>query len=119
MQNQGYLQQLKEQMKVKSLELSKNKRESEQTTKQLKDLISNNRNEITALKEVIKIKDEKISHQHLTGFATHKSTTQKKRTFGHVNFNKESSGEENILPKNNSQSDCGGSSFQLQYFTLS
>jgi len=60
MQNQGYLQQLKEQVKVKSLELRKNKRESEQTTKQLKDLISNNRNEISALKAVIKKKDEKI-----------------------------------------------------------
>ena len=60
MQNQGYVQQLKEQVKVKSLELRKNKRESEQITKQLKDLISNNRNEISALKAVIKKKDEKI-----------------------------------------------------------
>ncbi|MCH7543671.1 MAG: hypothetical protein IIB65_08540 [Proteobacteria bacterium] len=73
MQNQGYLQQLKEQVKVKSLELRKNKRESEQTTKQLKDLISNNRNEISALKAVIKKKDEKINYQR---WATQKSTAQ-------------------------------------------
>jgi len=60
MQNQGYLQQLREQLKVKSLELRKNKQENEQTIKKLKDLILNNRNEISALKETIKKKDEKI-----------------------------------------------------------
>lgn len=104
MQNQGYLQQLKEQMKVKSLELKRNKRDSDQTTKQLKNLISNNRNEISALKAVIKNKDETIGHQRLTGLATHKSTARASQPVSHENVNKKPSGEENLLPKNISQS---------------
>lgn len=99
MQNQGYLQQLKEQVKVKSLELKKNKRESEQTTKQLKDLISNNRNEISALKAVIKKKDEKINYQCL---ATQKSTNQEIK-ISDENSIKEPKDEGENLAKNNSQ----------------
>lgn len=99
MQNQGYLQQLKEQVKVKSLELRKNKRESEQTTKQLKDLISNNRNEISALKAVIKKKDEKINYQRL---ATQKSTAQEIK-ISDKNSIKEPKDEGENLRINNSQ----------------
>lgn len=102
MHNQGYLQQLKEQVKVKSLELRKNKRESEQTEKQLKDLISNNQNEISALKAVIKKKDEKISHQRSTGLASHKSTSQEIKPFGSED-NKETKDEGEGLPQDNSQ----------------
>ena len=60
MQNQGYLQQLKEQVKFKSLELRTYKKGSEQTTKKQKELISIYKNEINELKAIIKKKDEKI-----------------------------------------------------------
>ncbi len=63
MQNQGYLQQLKEQVKVKSLEVRKNKRENEKTASTLKNLISSNQNEISSLKAIIKKKDEKFNSQ--------------------------------------------------------
>lgn len=63
MQNQGYLLQLKEQVKVKSLEVRKNKREKEETANKLKNLISNTRDEISVLKEAIKKKDERINSQ--------------------------------------------------------
>ena len=61
MQNQGYLQQLKEQVRVKSLELRKSKKENEQTAKKQKELILKYKNEITELKSMIKKMDEKIS----------------------------------------------------------
>ncbi len=61
MQNQGYLQQLQEQVKVKSLELRKSKKESEKTTKKQKELILNYKNEINELKRIIKKKDERIN----------------------------------------------------------
>jgi hypothetical protein len=61
MQNQGYLQQLKEQVRIKSLELRKSKKESEQTTKKQKELILKYKNEISELKNIVKKKDEKIS----------------------------------------------------------
>ena len=61
MQNHGYILQLKEQVKVKSLELRKNKRESLQATKKLKELVAKNLEEIGVLKEIIKKKDERIS----------------------------------------------------------
>jgi hypothetical protein len=60
MQNQGYLQQLKEQVKFKSLELKKYKKGNEQTAKKQKELILNYKNEINELKAIIKKKDEKI-----------------------------------------------------------
>ena len=60
MQNQGYLQQLKEQVKFKSLELKKYKKGNEQITKKQKELISIYKNEINELKAIIKKKDEKI-----------------------------------------------------------
>ncbi len=61
MQNQGYLQQLKEQVRVKSLELRRSKKESEQTTKKQKELILKYKNEINELKIIIKKKDERIN----------------------------------------------------------
>jgi hypothetical protein len=61
MQNQGYLQQLKEQVRVKNLELRKSKKESESITKKQKELLLNYKNEINALKKVIKQKDERIN----------------------------------------------------------
>lgn len=60
MQNQGYLQQLKEQVRIKSLELRKSKKESEQTTKNQKELILKYKNEISELKNMVKKMDEKI-----------------------------------------------------------
>ena len=60
MQNQGYLQQLKEQVRIKSLELSKSKKENEQTTKKQKELILKYKNEIGELKNMVKKMDEKI-----------------------------------------------------------
>jgi len=62
MQNQGYLQQLKEQVKVKSLELSKYKKASEKVTQKQKELLLNHKNEINELKETIRKKDEKIKY---------------------------------------------------------
>jgi hypothetical protein len=61
MQNEGYLQQLKEQVKVKSLELRRAQLKNEKTLKMLKEEIANSRNEISVLKATIKKKDEKIS----------------------------------------------------------
>ena len=60
MQNQGYLQQLKEQVRIKSLELRKSKKENEQATKKQKELILKYKNEIGELKNIVKKKDEKI-----------------------------------------------------------
>lgn len=60
MQNQGYLQQLKEQVKVKSLELKKYKKTSELTTRRQKQLILKYKDEIDELKADMKKKDEKI-----------------------------------------------------------
>jgi hypothetical protein len=60
MQNQGYLQQLKEQLKVKSLELKKYKKASELTTQRQKQLILKYKNEIDELKADMKKKDGKI-----------------------------------------------------------
>lgn len=104
MQNQGYLQQLKEQVRVKSLELRKNKRENEQTTKKLKDLISNSQNEISVLRKIIKGRDEKISHRQLTGLENQKSTSQIIRTFRDENIKTEPAVEKNFLQKNISSS---------------
>jgi hypothetical protein len=61
MQNQGYLQQLKEQVRVKSLELRKSKKESERITIKQKELLLSYKNEIDALKKLIKQKDERIN----------------------------------------------------------
>jgi hypothetical protein len=61
MQNLGYLQQLKEQVRVKSLELRKSKKESEQITKKQKELLLNYKNEVDALKKLIKQKDKRIN----------------------------------------------------------
>lgn len=61
MQNEGYLQQLKEQVKVKSLELRQTKLKNDHTAKMLKEQIAKSRNEISVLKATLKKKDEKIS----------------------------------------------------------
>ncbi len=61
MQNQGYLQQLKEQVRVKNLELRKSKKESERIAKKQKELLHNYKNEINALKKMITQKDERIN----------------------------------------------------------
>jgi chemotaxis protein MotB len=61
MQNPAYFQKLKEQYKLKSLELNKFKEEKEKSVKYLTDLVASNREEINLLKETIKKNEEEIS----------------------------------------------------------
>jgi chemotaxis protein MotB len=70
MQNPSNFQKLKEQYKLKSLELNKFKEDKEKTIKSLSDLIANNRNEINSLKEIIKKKEEDIGLQQFMNAET-------------------------------------------------
>ncbi len=102
MQNQGYLQQLKEQVKVKSLELKKSKLESGKTSEKLRALIENSQSEIKALKAVIKEKDEKISLQRLERLASQDATAQAETNGSIEGSKKETTADEEGQSQNDS-----------------
>lgn len=79
MQNSFNLQKLKEQYKLKSLELNKFKEDKEKTIKSLSDLIANNRDEINSLKETIKKKEEEIGLQQSMKADTERSVTYQEK----------------------------------------
>jgi len=75
MQNPANFQKLKEQYKLKSLELNKFKEEKEKSIKNLTDLVAHNREEINLLKETIKKNEEEIGLRRSFNFETRKQNS--------------------------------------------
>jgi len=63
MKNMESLQLVKEQLKIKSVELRKSNEEKGKVTKKIKDLISFNQGEVKKLKEVIKGTEAAVAEQ--------------------------------------------------------
>jgi chemotaxis protein MotB len=80
MQNPSYFQKLKEQYKLKSLELNKFKEDKEKTIKNLSDLVASNREQINSLKGIIKEKEEIISFQRSSNAGNHEADASRKIT---------------------------------------
>lgn len=72
MQNPANFQKLKEQYKLKSLELEKLKETKEKSINKLSDLVASNREEINFLKETIKKSEEELGLRRSLNFETRK-----------------------------------------------